>query len=517
MNAASVHYLNVFLGSGAIILQILSVLALFLLFFGPKKNIFFLATITVLLASMGLTDESTFIVTVPAILLVMFFAIFRKSFLKFLNFTLVLVLLIVFQGGILSNVVLNPDHTSSDLLIFPPDEYGPSAKNYRSDRLAQQRSKLINNQEYYPFIFFNLGMPWRTGLFFIVSTFLLWKYTKDRNNVARLWILSLTSLIALFAYHAIVPKGYLHINGNRLLGLSYYLSGLNIVYLVYLFWEKINYFFKAIFIWIFLISIIPAFLLLYPRPDYNWYTRSTNTDFPVFKWVKDNIKLQDRILIFVDAFPTTSPYGSILREEGAFTPLWPPNIRVLYGMGTSPTYNDIFFTLNPSLLKQLKVKYIIVNDTYISQLPKQRVPDLSNSSFFKPIHKSTTSNNIVILEILDDYFTYGKDLGGTLAELSQIAPKIGSYYLEGYPEIHEDIYRSTRVALIDRKVYYPGSNGSFYNFQIDVDLTYYGEKDDYDYLVLGEKTDPQKICTCKTELMWSGVGNGINLWKVLKS
>ncbi len=40
MNAASVHYLNVFLGSGAIILQILSVLALFLLFFGPKKNIF---------------------------------------------------------------------------------------------------------------------------------------------------------------------------------------------------------------------------------------------------------------------------------------------------------------------------------------------------------------------------------------------------------------------------------------------------------------------------------------------
>lgn len=38
MNPTTVHYLNVFLGSGAILLQILSVIALFLLFIGPKKN-----------------------------------------------------------------------------------------------------------------------------------------------------------------------------------------------------------------------------------------------------------------------------------------------------------------------------------------------------------------------------------------------------------------------------------------------------------------------------------------------
>jgi len=40
MNPVNVHYLNVFLGTGAIVLQILSVIALFLLFFGPKKNKF---------------------------------------------------------------------------------------------------------------------------------------------------------------------------------------------------------------------------------------------------------------------------------------------------------------------------------------------------------------------------------------------------------------------------------------------------------------------------------------------
>lgn len=34
----NVHYLNMFLGGGAILLQVLSVIALFLLFIGPKKN-----------------------------------------------------------------------------------------------------------------------------------------------------------------------------------------------------------------------------------------------------------------------------------------------------------------------------------------------------------------------------------------------------------------------------------------------------------------------------------------------
>ncbi len=40
MNPDTVHYLNIFLGAGAIALQVISVLALFLLFFGPKKNVF---------------------------------------------------------------------------------------------------------------------------------------------------------------------------------------------------------------------------------------------------------------------------------------------------------------------------------------------------------------------------------------------------------------------------------------------------------------------------------------------
>ena len=40
MNPNTIHYLNVFLGAGAIVLQIFSVVALLALFFGPKKNKF---------------------------------------------------------------------------------------------------------------------------------------------------------------------------------------------------------------------------------------------------------------------------------------------------------------------------------------------------------------------------------------------------------------------------------------------------------------------------------------------
>ena len=40
MNPEAIHYLNVFLGLGVIITQILCAFALFLLFFGPKKNFY---------------------------------------------------------------------------------------------------------------------------------------------------------------------------------------------------------------------------------------------------------------------------------------------------------------------------------------------------------------------------------------------------------------------------------------------------------------------------------------------
>jgi disulfide bond formation protein DsbB len=40
MNPETVHYLNILLGAGAIVLQVLSVFTLYMLFFGPKRSSF---------------------------------------------------------------------------------------------------------------------------------------------------------------------------------------------------------------------------------------------------------------------------------------------------------------------------------------------------------------------------------------------------------------------------------------------------------------------------------------------
>ena len=40
MNIENVHYLNLFLGASAILLQVFSVSALLMMFFGPKKNMY---------------------------------------------------------------------------------------------------------------------------------------------------------------------------------------------------------------------------------------------------------------------------------------------------------------------------------------------------------------------------------------------------------------------------------------------------------------------------------------------
>ena len=63
MNVETIHYLNMFLGAGAIILQIFSVVALFVLFLGPKNNKF-LGFIDKHFLQIGFTDGRTFMMAV---------------------------------------------------------------------------------------------------------------------------------------------------------------------------------------------------------------------------------------------------------------------------------------------------------------------------------------------------------------------------------------------------------------------------------------------------------------------
>ncbi|MFA5791449.1 MAG: disulfide bond formation protein B [Candidatus Paceibacterota bacterium] len=72
MNAESIHYLNVFLGLGVILLQIFSVVVLFLLFFGSKENKF-----------LGYVDKHFFLLS---FLISLFSSIFPLVYSEIINF-----------------------------------------------------------------------------------------------------------------------------------------------------------------------------------------------------------------------------------------------------------------------------------------------------------------------------------------------------------------------------------------------------------------------------------------------
>lgn len=519
------NLLSFMLFSHRIVVIAFSIVIAFLLISPSKNKILYFATI-ILLSAIALTDETAFLSIAPAIFLVSFFTIFKKSLLKFLLFSIICLSIVILQGGILSYIIFNPNHTQSDILIYPPDQTGPQAlyEHYRTDRLNSLGSTLIKTKSVYPLRFFNLGIIWRITLITLIALFLLYKYYKTEPILIGISIFCLSSILSLIEFVVIVPKGYLHANGSRFLGLSYYFSALVIIYLISFFWEKSNYSIKIFkwpfnllkisIIWILFITITPSIAILFPLQSYNWFLNSAETKVPFYTWIGKNIPQWDRLLLLTANAPIASTNLSLIIQEGAFTPIWPPQIRSFYGVDTSPTFFDIFYTLNPSALKLLKVKYIVVSKDYVSQLPLERVRTLNNRSFFEPIYLSE-ANDLVVLKIQDKYFAE-KDLEGTFAELSQKAPLGNSYYIEDPPAIPESIYRATRLTLVDRKIYF-NKSVAFYNYQLDAELKYYGESADYyDYLILGKNTDPSNICHCKAELFWSGLGENLKLWKTEK-
>lgn len=254
---------------------------------------------------------------------------------------------------------------------------------------------------------------------------------------------------------------------------------------------------------------------MFPREQYHWYTITNQNINPFFDWVKNNIPLQKRILMLTSPtpyIPSNLSNLNLITEVGTLTPLWGLQPKAFYGADISPIYLDVFYTLNPEFLKILKLDYIVVSDQYLSQLPEDRIKDLSNTDFFQ-ITFQDPLNNLAILKVTPNYLSSDKNYKGTIYELTKIAPQIGSYFIEDAPNIQENIYRALRLSLNDREMHY-NFHAAFYNFQVDIDLKYYGEPNgDYDYLILGDKTDPKSLCKCNTKLLWQGLGNGVKVWQ----
>lgn len=481
----------------------------------PRKNFLSIALLGIFLASLALTDESVFLAVFLPTLLISFFSIFGRNIKVFIPSIALFLIIIILQGGVITETIFNRQTEASNVLIFPEDSPLPHEK-YRTYRMDQQKGKFYPNNN--SLNWFHPSILWELFLYTLI-TILLWRksYNSKLKNLSLLLILS--GIISLILFHGLVPNGYTHQNGNRFLALSYYLSGIGIGVIIYFLLSikihsnKItkNAFYILVF-WILLTSILPPLFHLFPRKKENWFAIKQYTENEITRWVRKNIPADKRIVALTDLEYSNSINIQLVVEAGALTPMWPSNPRVHDSFDIGPTYSDLHFTLNPQSISDLKIDYLLLKNPYIAQLQKERLTDLSNKEFFTPIFISE-NKDAVILKVNSAYLTQGENYNGTYAEFDKIAPQTGTYCVDYPPNISANTYRILRLILHNRN-YYCDKGGAFYNARIDVGLhTFSGKLDQYDYLVLGKDVDPKDVCNCNAKLLWEGLGNGVKFWK----
>lgn len=472
----------------------------------PKKENYpiLISGIVIFLSSVALTDESVLVVILPAIFLISFFTVFSKSVIKSLILAVISILVISFQGGLITETLFKLGNYSGINLF---------SKEFLEYASFQTSTRLFENlPNYRPFRWLSLGIYWQLSLLLIFSILAL-RQPLNKNFQSIIWLFFISSLTSLVAFYAIVPK-LLSSNANRFLALSYYLSGIGIsFYLVY--WilnAKRFHFLKFILIWILLFSTVPPFFNLFPRQKYHGLFTPSAPEKKSFNFVRDNLSVKERIIVLTSLSPFDNPNVALSTTIGAYTPTWGITPRAEVVWEITPLYIDAYLTLNPSTLRSLKIDYLIIGNDYLLQLTASRRQDLVNKRYFQPVFTDPSGGEI-IYKVTPEYLNESQNIGGTLSELEQIAPKKGTFYIEYVPNIPEHMFRALRVLLFDRDVYHP-IGAAFYNGSIDVELIQHETLiENYDYLILGAATDPKTICNCEAKLIWSGFGNGIKLWK----
>lgn len=529
-SASSLHNLILFFHR---LLAFSLFVALLIFIIYPSKRYPILTALIVLIttSTIALVDEAVFISIAPALFIVSLFTIFQKNFLKWILFCIAGLLLVILQGGVIPQAIFKTSQASNLFEVIPKDQSFVLPELYR--RIHQSINPQPSIQDtIFKWIHINIIIQ----LLILLSFYLfLIRFKKSLEIKSLLFLMFFSSLTAFVAYFEIRDK-IIPDNGARFLALSYHLSGLGIIFFIMYAWSNLKniifanrtlpFLLKTITIWILLFSIVPPVVKLFPRENYHWLTTiswmTMQNELPIYEWIKKYIPVQSRMIILVNE-PSLDRGNLIINnglnlnlitQSGAKVSWWYPKPLSMNGMDISPAYLDVLFTLDPEVIKILKLDYIIVNQQYIEGLPNYRKLDIKNSAYFQLVYIDPF-NGFIVLKILPAYLLKAKNMGSTLFKLGQIAPTDGYYYLEGSPNILENTFRALRLTLGNRYVYTPlGRDHSFYNSTIDVVLkSYDGSNNNYNYLVLSKNTDPETICKCKANLIWQGLGDNIKLWK----
>lgn len=480
------------------------------------------------LASLALVSESIFIAAFPALVLGMLLVEHKegtlsKNLKKILTLLSLTFLVILYQGGIISASIIPSSNVESSVVLFPKKE--DVKEDFTSYHLGQQSSKLLPAKtEWLPFRWFHVGIDLLLPISLLVILFL----KLDFRQSLLLKMLFIAALASLGAYHIIVPK-FLVANGNRFLSVSFLFFSLLLSFAFIYIWEKISkdfikrVLFLILVMWIFVPTILPSLASLSKtRFGENKLIPKKLAGSPAILWLKNNSNFSERVMVLDKNAPHPSGQVRALIEAGIFAPVFNGTVRA-FTIEASPEYIDIAYALSPKALGKFKISTLLIDSDFYQTLPEKRQNKLDDEKYFKKIFDY--SNNLPagqagrnkwegIYKIQGEYLRNGGELDGTLGELLSILPKKGKIYIDNEESFKYDFLRRPIIFMLrDRDLYYLPQSGVYLNVEAYINQKTPDKNIIYDYLVLGDKTDPENVCKCRVKLIWKGLNNQVFLWR----
>lgn len=464
-------------------------------------------------SSLALINESVFIATSPVFIISgLVLELKNKSFLRNIKFIVLLLFLmslsIIFQGGVITNALTTQKQLEQSFVFFPKNKDLKNTAN--SYHYYQQISKKIPSEEkWLPFSWYHLGVDSLILLIFI--SLLLMRFDGQQKII--ILVLFFSGILSLYAYDVIVPK-FIVANGNRLLVFAFLYLSICVMFCLQNLLESLkNNFIKNILIGIILLFVIfptvlpPLAVLSKTRFGENQLVPSKEKETGAISWMKNNLPFNNRVMVLDTRAPHPSGVARALVQAGVFTPIFPSEFRA-YTIEASPEYMDIAYYLSPQALKKLGVEILLIDNTFFETLPVKRKQQLKNNKYFEKIfeYSNDAINWEKIYKVKNEYLESGGELDGTFAQFQSFLFTQGKIYVDNEENFIPSFLRRPLIfSLRDKNIYYLPQSGVYLNVETNINFHPPREDSNYDYLILGENTDPQDVCKCRTELVWKGI------------
>ncbi len=520
--------------------------------YDKNRRILSWTILTFSVAALSIINEAFVLLAFPSMCLIILCKEFpfrslvtKKNVLSLIILSLLLPIIIIFQGGVPTGLLTGKKSEYPTLQFFPDkkktfvhnaiyDNYNELVRLENTDlqtyQLQQQSSRLFlpTREKWLPFIWFHPGVIY----FYLANFFIFLFLLLSRQRLRLLIFISLltpaitTSLLYNLTFSL---SNY----SSRLLALTYTFLGINLA--LFLIWTledlKKSRVYKFIILTLIICLAIPslfpnmAWLLSIGEKNNKLISPDTYLLNSTENWLYNNLPFNARLLQLSSSI--TSP----LIHVGVFTPIWLGDYKD-YSIDKSPQYFDLIYTLNPTMFNKFKITYLLIDYQDFQKLPEIRKEQLKSNKYFSPIFSTTNdlSNQSEerIYKINDAYIDEASDLPGTFAELSQsVIPREAKVYvnisskgIENWSK-WEALKRALVTTLKDRSLYFdnalPGYNNQFYTHQeTKVSGSEPSKSIDYDYLALSYINKPEDVCSCNAQIIWKGFDDFIVVWKVLK-